>query len=54
MEKRTYYKIIMILGTLIALTGALGLFFDYSFIYILILFGGVIIFNYGYSKFYSK
>ncbi len=54
MEKRSNYKIIMIFGALIALTGVFGLFFAYSFLYILLLFAGVIVFNYSYSKFYSK
>ncbi len=50
MKKRFNYKIIMITGALIALTGVFGLFLAYSFLYIIILFVGVIVFNYGYTK----
>ena len=50
MEKKSNYKIMMVAGTLITLIAILGLFLVYSIIYIVFIFAGVIIFNYGYSK----
>jgi hypothetical protein len=50
MEKKSNYKIIMIAGVLITLIAILGLFLAYSIIYIVLIFAGVIVFNYGYSK----
>jgi len=50
MGKKSNHNIIMIAGALIALTRVFGLFLAYSFLYILLLFAGIIVFNYGYSK----
>lgn len=54
MERLYSYFILMFLGTLTALIGVLGLFFNYSIIYIFVMFAGVIIFNLGYTKAYNN
>jgi hypothetical protein len=54
MEKLYAYVLLMLIGSIIALVGLLGLFLAYSYIYIFILFAGVIIFNLGYAKAYNR
>jgi hypothetical protein len=54
MEKVYAYVLFMLIGSIVALAGLLGLFLAYSYIYIFLLFAGVIMFNYGYAKAYSR
>jgi len=50
MDRLYNYILIMFAVTLIELLGVFGLFLAYSPIYILIIFIGIIAFNFGYSE----